>query len=92
MLADTLKWRVVPYLGKMYLLCSTKKVKEVDTIPESAKYSDDSSGGLTTGAIAGLVVCSLLVLLVAVVLGVLFLRPPLGRSRFRNPFRQHSVS
>ncbi|CAL1295968.1 unnamed protein product [Larinioides sclopetarius] len=92
MMADTLKWRVVPCLGKMYLLCSTKKVKEVDATPESAKYSDDSSSVLTTGAIAGLVVCSLLVILVIVVLGVLFLRPPLGRSRFRNPFRQHSVS
>ncbi|GIX97410.1 secretory phospholipase A2 receptor [Caerostris extrusa] len=91
MMADSLKWRIVPCLGKTHVLCSTKKVNEVDEVPESSKYSTASTSGLSTGVLAAILTCSILVLVV-IILGAVYLRRPLGRSRFRNPFRQHSVS
>ncbi|GFT23252.1 macrophage mannose receptor 1 [Nephila pilipes] len=91
MMADTLKWRVVSCQGKTHLLCATKKVKEIEGVPESAKYSSDSESGLSIGALAGILVSSFIVVIV-VILAIFFYRPSLGRSRFRNPFRQHSVS
>ncbi|GFV23925.1 macrophage mannose receptor 1 [Trichonephila clavipes] len=47
MMVDTLKWRVVSCLGRTPLLCSARKEKETEGVPESAKYYDGLD--LTTG-------------------------------------------
>ncbi|GFQ74876.1 macrophage mannose receptor 1 [Trichonephila clavata] len=91
LMVDTLKWRVVSCLGRTQLLCSARKEKEIEGVPESAKYYDDSESGLPIGALIGILVCTFVVVII-IILGIIFFRPTLGRSRFRNPFRQHSVS
>ncbi|GFV23911.1 hypothetical protein TNCV_272741 [Trichonephila clavipes] len=54
-------------------------------------YNYNSESGLSIGALIGILVCTFVVVIL-LILGVIFFRPRLGRSRFRNPFRQHSVS
>ncbi|XP_035216998.1 macrophage mannose receptor 1-like isoform X2 [Stegodyphus dumicola] len=86
----TMKWRVVDCHAQRHFLCASKKVDEIEVIPENARFTADSENKISSAALTGILVCAALAI-IAIVAAVIYYKPLRKRTN-EIQMRGQSVS